>query len=302
MYGAQVMGATRLQVMNENDRRARPVRQYQTEAVTYETGGGLCFKYILFYLFLTAMFVQVWLVVATSNNLPSIIITAILTFVAIVVLIWRHIIIYNRRHNDEQLQRNRILQGTLQRQERSTIMLRPLGLSMRNIPEQSSSGISQSLLMTLPTFTYTPMVSNKIEEEGDDADVGFGGKEEESVSTYSVVAVRDEESGLSENVDIIVARDDQSGKGIVNTNNNNAYCPRYSSTCIVCLLDYLSGDELVLLPCGHEYHRTCIFTWLSCHKFCPVCKQEVNVKPTTLTSSSDNEVNDVVGINSADLT
>ena len=267
------MGATRLQVISENDRRARPVRQYQREE-NYDTPGSQCFKYILFYLFLTAVFVQVWVVVATSNNLPSIIITAILTFFAIIVLIWRHLVTYRR---DQELRRNRIQQGTLQ-QQRSTIMLRPLGLSMRNIPEQSpdySAGVSRILLMTLPTFTYTALVEDK----------------EKASSTYSAV-VKEEEAGLSE--DTIVG-DPSSSLRLVNDvevlNNNigGPRCPR-SSTCIVCLVDYATGDELVLLPCNHEYHRSCIFTWLACHRLCPVCKQEVVIKPPTLSASGGNSV------------
>lgn len=270
MYGAQVMGTTRLVVIRENDGRSRSpyVNNNNANRQAYsDNSGSQCFKYILFYLFLTAVFVQVWVVVATSKNLPSIIITAILTFFAIVVLIWRHIVA-NRSY--QEFRRRQMQQGAIQ-QERSTIMLRPLGLSMRNIPEQGpdhSLGLSQSLLMTLPTYTYTAMVVER--------SANIDGQNQ-GVSTYSMVG-KDEETGLS--------REDHQSQSIItdstdiNASDTTRLFPR-SMTCIVCLIDYTPGDELVLLPCGHEYHRTCVFTWLSCHRLCPVCKREVIMKPPT---------------------
>ncbi|KAI9225837.1 MAG: hypothetical protein DHS80DRAFT_33322 [Piptocephalis tieghemiana] len=46
-------------------------------------------------------------------------------------------------------------------------------------------------------------------------------------------------------------------------------------TCSVCLDDFLVGDELRLLPCGHRFHSMCIDPWLlnksSC---CPLCKRD----------------------------
>lgn len=272
MYGAHVMGAARLQVAQEHDGRSRSVRQQRYEVDSIETSGSNCFKYLLFYLFLTAVFVQVWVVVATSNNLPSIIITSILTFFAIIVLIRRHVVA-NRSY--QELQLRRIREGRL-RQERSTIMLRPLGLSMRNISGQSpdeSAGIPRSSLMTLPTFTYTALETENNQEQNTlESSIrkgsyrNLGGDEEAPVLSTSA----DDTSQQSGATSSVTLCDRGQASGSHSTR---------STTCIVCLTDYLSGDELVRLPCGHDYHRTCVFTWLSAHKLCPVCKQEVVIKP-----------------------
>jgi E3 ubiquitin-protein ligase BIG BROTHER-like protein len=48
--------------------------------------------------------------------------------------------------------------------------------------------------------------------------------------------------------------------------------------CLVCRLEFESGDEQVLLPCGHAYHEECIMPWFEppqSNKTCPTCKQEV---------------------------
>jgi len=48
------------------------------------------------------------------------------------------------------------------------------------------------------------------------------------------------------------------------------------STCGVCLVDFVNGDELRLLPCGHRFHRECIDHWLlQSSTVCPVCKTDL---------------------------
>lgn len=45
--------------------------------------------------------------------------------------------------------------------------------------------------------------------------------------------------------------------------------------CYVCQDDYVEGDEVVVLPCGHGYHRDCILPWCREHNTCPVCRYEL---------------------------
>ena len=49
-----------------------------------------------------------------------------------------------------------------------------------------------------------------------------------------------------------------------------------SSQCSICLSPMEPGEQaLVLDPCSHPYHGECIKSWLSEHKTCPLCLQEV---------------------------
>jgi hypothetical protein len=45
-------------------------------------------------------------------------------------------------------------------------------------------------------------------------------------------------------------------------------------SCVICLEDFENGDEVKVLPCGHEFHRDCIQPWLlKKSSLCPICKQ-----------------------------
>lgn len=49
-----------------------------------------------------------------------------------------------------------------------------------------------------------------------------------------------------------------------------------SLTCSICTSEYESGDDIRRLNrCRHEFHETCIDTWLSSHNTCPVCRSAV---------------------------
>jgi hypothetical protein len=42
--------------------------------------------------------------------------------------------------------------------------------------------------------------------------------------------------------------------------------------CIICMEDFMNGDEVIYLPCLHVFHNTCILEWFKRHDDCPVCK------------------------------
>ncbi|KAK9322595.1 hypothetical protein V1517DRAFT_307868 [Lipomyces orientalis] len=50
-----------------------------------------------------------------------------------------------------------------------------------------------------------------------------------------------------------------------------------AAECVICLEDYVPGQSRVMqLPCGHEFHATCITPWLTLRKrTCPICKRDV---------------------------
>jgi len=41
--------------------------------------------------------------------------------------------------------------------------------------------------------------------------------------------------------------------------------------CIICLEKYIKQDILCKLPCGHSFHKDCIYKWFDQQKNCPLC-------------------------------
>ncbi|XP_057501533.1 E3 ubiquitin-protein ligase MBR1-like isoform X2 [Actinidia eriantha] len=48
--------------------------------------------------------------------------------------------------------------------------------------------------------------------------------------------------------------------------------PVEDELCCICQEDYVDGDELGKLDCGHEFHFNCIKKWLMQKNTCPICK------------------------------
>jgi hypothetical protein len=42
--------------------------------------------------------------------------------------------------------------------------------------------------------------------------------------------------------------------------------------CSICQEEYVEGDELGKIDCGHGYHSLCIQQWLLLKNQCPICK------------------------------
>ena len=53
----------------------------------------------------------------------------------------------------------------------------------------------------------------------------------------------------------------------------------HESTCTICLAEFKSNDEVMRLPCFHEFHSSCIKSWLQKSRLCPIDKTDV-VKAT----------------------
>ncbi|KAK8669758.1 hypothetical protein V6N13_107182 [Hibiscus sabdariffa] len=52
-------------------------------------------------------------------------------------------------------------------------------------------------------------------------------------------------------------------------------------TCAICLEDYKDGEILKFLPCQHDFHSSCVESWLTkWGTFCPVCKLDMITKTT----------------------
>lgn len=48
-----------------------------------------------------------------------------------------------------------------------------------------------------------------------------------------------------------------------------------TTSCSICLGDYVSDDEIIKLPCGHMFHSVCIESWLGVSQLCPVDRRNV---------------------------
>ncbi|KAL5752991.1 hypothetical protein ACOSQ2_023498 [Xanthoceras sorbifolium] len=51
-----------------------------------------------------------------------------------------------------------------------------------------------------------------------------------------------------------------------------AGAPAEGDFCCVCQEEYVVGDDIGKLDCGHEYHPNCISQWLVLNNTCPICK------------------------------
>ena len=67
---------------------------------------------------------------------------------------------------------------------------------------------------------------------------------------------------------------------VTTTHSLASHDPPGRPECAVCLCDFEAGDELRTLPCGHEFHKACIDSWLLSERdpsrrmlpTCPLCK------------------------------
>ncbi|KAI4972951.1 E3 ubiquitin-protein ligase BIG BROTHER-like [Hordeum vulgare subsp. vulgare] len=85
-----------------------------------------------------------------------------------------------------------------------------------------------------------------------------------------VESVGNESRGLSDELmSYLVPWKYKSGSGFFSKKTNN------DETCTVCLSAFKNRENIITLPCKHNYHATCITKWLKIDKTCPVCKYEV---------------------------
>uniref|UniRef100_U5EX68 Putative ring finger protein 11 sid n=1 Tax=Corethrella appendiculata TaxID=1370023 RepID=U5EX68_9DIPT len=46
--------------------------------------------------------------------------------------------------------------------------------------------------------------------------------------------------------------------------------------CVICMIEFLVGDNIRYLPCMHTYHVHCIDDWLVRNLTCPTCMEPVD--------------------------
>lgn len=45
--------------------------------------------------------------------------------------------------------------------------------------------------------------------------------------------------------------------------------------CAVCIEPYKPSEVVRILPCRHEFHKSCVDPWLLEHRTCPMCKMDI---------------------------
>src|SRR3989338_202180 len=63
--------------------------------------------------------------------------------------------------------------------------------------------------------------------------------------------------------------------------------------CSICLQSFVPSDSIRLLKCTHYYHSSCLDTWLSQNKHCPLCRQSVDHRPSPSSNISNSDTFDL---------
>ena len=44
-----------------------------------------------------------------------------------------------------------------------------------------------------------------------------------------------------------------------------------NNECIICLDNMKKDDDIIIIKCGHKYHKPCLMKWFNKKKICPEC-------------------------------
>lgn len=59
----------------------------------------------------------------------------------------------------------------------------------------------------------------------------------------------------------------------LDVNNYKASSDDEDNECSICLCEYQEDEVVAKLPCGHQFHRKCVASWLRNHNTCPHCRK-----------------------------
>lgn len=86
------------------------------------------------------------------------------------------------------------------------------------------------------------------------------------------------------------------GCGRVVTWSSDARASDKQQQCMVCLGDFVDGEELRELPCGHHFHIGCVDEWLQRSALCPICKREVSSSRGAASGSGSSVASGAIGL------
>jgi len=47
--------------------------------------------------------------------------------------------------------------------------------------------------------------------------------------------------------------------------------------CLICLDEFNQGQQIVMIKCGHIYHKACLDSWFLKKKTCPLCDEQLTI-------------------------
>ena len=47
--------------------------------------------------------------------------------------------------------------------------------------------------------------------------------------------------------------------------------------CLICLDEFNQGQKIIMIKCGHIYHKNCIDKWFLKKKTCPLCDEQLTI-------------------------
>ncbi len=63
------------------------------------------------------------------------------------------------------------------------------------------------------------------------------------------------------------------------------------NTCAVCKDEFVIGQECLLMPCQHHFHKDCLLPWLNERNSCPVCRFELPTDDEDFENRKKNRLN-----------
>lgn len=58
---------------------------------------------------------------------------------------------------------------------------------------------------------------------------------------------------------------------------NVSTLPENNKRCVICMIDFENGENILCLPCIHFFHQPCIDKWFTYSDQCPQCKTYINL-------------------------
>ena len=217
-------------------------------------------RIILLYFFATFVIIRIWILVVATENKVYIVVTAVAMGSAMMFYLrWRRRYVMLLREDYARRQRDRDVVTIEEFLARQAAMRAALtgetvvsagSLLPHNMP---------MLIAALPVIVYQPANEHRPVRQSSVSSLFHTSSKSGSNKVFPVRA--DSPSEIQLDLEL----------GERDTEQDQV------PLCMICLGNFQTGDILTSLPCvcGHQYHRTCLISWLERKTTCPLCAQSV---------------------------